>query len=111
MVSVLKKKLSSKKGFTLAELLIVVGIIAILVAIALPAFTASKEKAEEAVAKANCRSALAEATVKYLSDETAPDKVTIGGVDYTVSVSGDVVTVTGDGYTCSSDAPTPTTAP
>ena len=36
----LKKAKENKKGFTLAELLIVVAIIAVLVAIAIPIFTA-----------------------------------------------------------------------
>ena len=44
----MKKTLHNKKGFTLAELLIVVAIIAVLVAIAIPIFTAQLEKAREA---------------------------------------------------------------
>ncbi len=39
---------TSKKGFTVAELLIVVGIIAVLVAIAIPVFRHKAEKAKEA---------------------------------------------------------------
>ena len=53
------KKLN-KKGFTMAELLIVVAIIAVLVAIAIPIFTAQLEKSKEAVDLANVRSAYAE---------------------------------------------------
>ena len=41
-------KKTSKKGFTVAELLIVVGIIAVLVAIAIPVFRHKAEKAKEA---------------------------------------------------------------
>ena len=48
MTSILKKKLN-KKGFTLAELLIVVAIIAVLAAIAIPVFSTQMEKAREAV--------------------------------------------------------------
>ena len=51
---------NNKKGFTLAELLIVVAIIAVLVAIAIPVFTAQLEKAREATDMANLRSAYAE---------------------------------------------------
>jgi prepilin-type N-terminal cleavage/methylation domain-containing protein len=56
----------NRKGFTLMEMLIVVAIIAILVAIMIPTFTAQLEKAREAADIANIRSAYAEAMVKYL---------------------------------------------
>ena len=42
------KKLKNKKAFTLAELLIVIAIIAVLVAIAIPVFNAQLDKAEKA---------------------------------------------------------------
>ena len=42
------KKIKNTKGFTLMEMLIVVAIIAILIAIAIPTFTAQLEKAREA---------------------------------------------------------------
>ena len=53
------EKIREKKGFTLAELLIVVAIIAVLVAIAIPIFTTQLEKAREATDMANIRSAYA----------------------------------------------------
>lgn len=46
---VLKELNKSKKGFTLAELLIVVAIIAVLVAISIPVFNSQLEKARRAV--------------------------------------------------------------
>ena len=52
-------------GFTLAELLIVIAIIAILVAIAMPIFTASLDDARDAVKKANIRAVKALA-VNYI---------------------------------------------
>ena len=61
------KKLN-KKGFTMAELLIVVAIIAVLVAIAIPIFTTQLEKSREATDVANIRSAYAEAMTKAVSD-------------------------------------------
>lgn len=51
---------TNKKGFTLAELLIVVAIIAVLVAIAIPVFTSQLEKSREAVDAANIRATYAE---------------------------------------------------
>lgn len=51
------KKLLNKKGFTLMEMLIVVAIIAILVAISIPTFTGSLDKANSATDKANLRAA------------------------------------------------------
>lgn len=46
-----------KKGFTLAEVLIVIAIIAVLVAVSVPIFTNQLEKAREAVDLSNVRSA------------------------------------------------------
>ena len=67
MISTLKKKLS-KKGFTLAELLIVVAIIAVLVAIAIPTFSAQLEKARQATDLANLRSSYSEAVANHLAN-------------------------------------------
>jgi type IV pilus assembly protein PilA len=50
---------NNRKGFTLAELLIVVAIIAVLVAVAIPVFTSQLEKSREATDAANIRSAYA----------------------------------------------------
>jgi type IV pilus assembly protein PilA len=61
-------KKMNKKGFTLAELLIVVAIIAVLVAIAIPVFNAQLEKSREATDIANVRSAYAEVVAEYLAN-------------------------------------------
>ena len=58
----------NKKGFTLAELLIVVAIIGVLVAISIPIFARQKLKAQEAVDKANLRAAYAEVMAAAASD-------------------------------------------
>ena len=67
----LKKLRRNKKGFTLAELLIVVAIIGVLVAISIPIFTSQLRKAKVATDLANIRAAKAAAAAEYLtSDET-----------------------------------------
>ena len=58
----------NNKGFTLAELLIVVAIIAVLVAIAIPVFTTQLEKSREATDQANVRSDYAEVMAEYLTN-------------------------------------------
>lgn len=60
------KKFRNKKGFTLAELLIVLAIIAILMAIAIPLFSNQLEKARISVDEANARSASSMAQAHYL---------------------------------------------
>ena len=64
-------KKNNKKGFTLAELLIVVAIIAVLVAIAIPVFSAQLEKSREATDVANVRSAYATLTTSWLTDPSS----------------------------------------
>ena len=64
-------KKNNKKGFTLAELLIVVAIIAVLVAIAIPVFSSQLEKSREATDLANVRSAYANLVADYLSNTGA----------------------------------------
>lgn len=57
----------NNQGFTLAELLIVVAIIAVLVAIAIPVFTSRLEQSRETTDIANLRSAYAAGQVAALS--------------------------------------------
>ncbi|SET42381.1 Type IV pilin N-term methylation site GFxxxE [[Clostridium] aminophilum] len=64
------KKMRERKGFTLAELLIVVAIIGVLVAIAIPIFTSQLEKSRDAVTASNARAAYAEAAVVKLTEES-----------------------------------------
>ena len=65
------KKIRENKGFTLAELLIVVAIIAVLVAVAIPVFTTQLENSRQATDTANVRSAYAEVIAAYLTDGAA----------------------------------------
>jgi prepilin-type N-terminal cleavage/methylation domain-containing protein len=61
--------MSNRKGFTLIELLIVVVIIGILAAIAIPKFAATKDKAKLASVKTDLRNAMT-AQEAYFSDFT-----------------------------------------
>ena len=69
-------KKTNKKGFTLAELLVVVAIIAVLLAIAIPIFTSQLEKSREAVDAANIRAAYAEVLSNKITAGNATDPIT-----------------------------------
>ena len=72
------KKLNNKKGFTLMEMLIVVAIIAVLVAIAIPVFNGALTKSKEAADVANIRALYAEWQVSILTEnkDIPADKAT-----------------------------------
>ena len=67
MFKLFHKKLN-KKGFTLAELLVVVAIIAILIAIAIPIFTNALENAQLRTNQANIRAVKAAAVTEILAN-------------------------------------------
>lgn len=69
----------NKKGFNLAELLIVVATIAVLVAIAVPIFVTALNKAEQGVINANERSLKAMAVVEILGEKS--DKYKTAGTE------------------------------
>ena len=69
----LQKKRKSKKGFTLMEMLIVVAIIAVLVAIAIPTFSSQLDKARLATDQANVRSTYAVMQASKLTGQNPED--------------------------------------
>ncbi len=78
----------NKKGFTLAELLIVVAIIGVLVAISIPIFLTQFRKARLATNRANGRAAFSAAEAAYLDYVAAHGSIkanqetTVGGKSY-----------------------------
>ena len=94
-------KKNNKKGFTLAELLIVVAIIAVLTAIAIPVFTTQLEKSREATDMSNIRAAYAEVMAAALTDPdndhsaTVSKKQTVANWQGAGDIAG--VTIAGNG--------------
>ena len=79
---------NNKKGFTLAELLIVVAIIAVLVAIAIPIFTSQLEKSRESTDLANARDYYAEISVALLDGSLSNTQTSVklsGGLTATAT--------------------------
>jgi len=96
-------KKMNKKGFTLAELLIVVAIIAVLVAIAIPVFSAQLDKSKLAADTANVRSAYAEVVADALSNGDTP-AISTGLIDGAKLNKGTTVTLTSDKITVANKA-------
>lgn len=117
------KKLQNKKGFTLMEMLIVVAIIAVLVAIAIPVFNGALTKSKEAADVANVRATYAEWQTAMLTENTKapadkdaflkgpagtdtltlnyPDKLTVtnGTITYTASKLTDTANADSKAFT------------
>ncbi len=94
---------NNKKGFTLAELLIVVAIIAVLVAIAVPLFVGGLNSAQDATFQANKRAVKSAAVVKILAENDGDgavglDKIFVAGkkvsATATVNEKGDISDLT-----------------
>ena len=93
MKSLIKKVRENKKGFTLAELLVVVAIVGILVAISIPVFTAQLSKARKATNQANLRAAKAAAVAQYMTDEMEKNDTAEVMYDYDLA-TGTVKSIT-----------------
>ncbi len=98
----LRKKLKNKKGFTLMEMLIVIAIIVILLAIAIPSFNNSLNKAKTVADEANVRSYYAEVMVEHMEEQnpTLPSgELTLDSLKtagYELQSKGAKVTASGD---------------
>jgi len=67
-----KPMLKNKKGFTLIELLIVVAIIAILAAIAIPQFSSYRQKAYNSAAVSDLKNSKTSLEAFYADKQTYP---------------------------------------
>jgi len=69
MLKNMRNKMQDDKGFTLIELMVVVLIIAILIAIAIPTFLGLRRRAQDRAAQSNLRNALTAAKAYFTDDE------------------------------------------
>ena len=96
------KSLKNRQGFTLIELLIVVVIIGILAAIAIPRFASTKGKAFDASAKTDLRNAMTAQEAYYSDNQTyatsAAALLTGGYFDGSANVTMAVTSASGNTY-------------
>lgn len=83
------KKVNNKKGFTLAELLVVVAILAVLIAIAVPIFGGALDSAKQTAIDSNARALRSAGMVTILTDNIEKGSGANGGWKVVGSVDAD----------------------
>jgi len=79
--------MKKNKGFTLIELLVVIAIIGILSAIVITSLSGGKEKAKDAVVKANLKNAQTQAEMVYYTRNNYPLSYSYLGANLTTPIS------------------------
>jgi type IV pilus assembly protein PilA len=87
MFGLIRSRLGNEEGFTLVELMVVVLIIAILVAIAIPTFLGARESAQDRAAQSDLRNALTAEKVFYVDNEFYTADTAAGGALETIEPS------------------------
>ena len=76
MFKAINERLNKEEGFTLIELMVVVLIIAILIAIAIPTFLGARKRAQDKQAQSNIRNALTAEKTFYVDKQVYTDTAT-----------------------------------